>query len=214
MFLRRFRSSFEPLRFQPDYGEEGESNPFARTASADGESRGCLMAVCKDCDALIRECGEKVDSKNRILDEDYTENGISDHAHVTIQYGVCEGNEKVREWCEKNAHPFTFKITGADVFRNEDSWVLVMRCNDDALKQLHNDFCRDIPHVDGEFPDYAPHMTICYMKPETPYDEVVKFCNEKLSGREVEVEELEYSDENDNLERIVLKKVENSSEEE
>lgn len=214
MFLRRFRASLEPLRSQPDYGENADGNPFARNASVNGESKGCLMAVCNDCDALIRECGEKIEAKNRILDEEYTENGISNHAHVTIQYGVCENSDKVREWCEKNVHPFTFKITGADVFKNEDSWVLVMRCNDESLKEVHKNFCRDIPHVDGEFPDYAPHMTICYMKPETPYDDVVKLCNEKLSGREVSVDKFEYSDENDNLNIIVLKEGENSEKEE
>lgn len=203
MMLRRFRAGLEPLRLQPDYGENGDGNPFARTAS-DNDSKGCLMAVCEGFDDLIMECGKRIPEQDRIVDEDYTDNGISNHAHVTVQYGVCEGLEKVMDWCKRNVHPFTFKITGADIFKNEDSWVLVMRCNDEALKKLHSDFCRDIPHVDGEFPEYSPHMTICYMKPDTKCDDVVKFCNERLSGKEVDVKELEYSDSDDSVEKIVL----------
>lgn len=199
MMLRRFRGSMEPLRSSPDYGEREDMNPFARIAAVEKPSTGCLMAVLPDeCTALINECGEKIDPKYRILDEEYTENGISERAHVTLKYGICGSSDDVREWCSEKLSPFNVVFTGASVFKNDDSWVLVMLCGKDKVYEYNSELCKTIPHIDP-YDKYTPHMTICYMKPGTECDEVLKYCNEKFSGKEYEVSEMEYSDENDKV---------------
>ena len=207
IMLRRWRASLEPLRARPDYGEHEDGNPFARNASEkDGDGYGCLMAVCPDeINALIQECGNKIDIKDRLVDEDFTDEGISDHAHVTLKYGIVDSPEKVVDWCGKNIHPFKFKTTGADVFKNEDKWVLVIRCADKSLKDINEDVCKHIAHVDDDFGEYKPHITICYMKPETDYQDVLKFCNDNVSGKEIAVSAVEYSDKDDNVQKIELK---------
>ena len=204
MILRRFRANVGLLRDQPDYGESEDGNPFARVAS-EGESHGCLMAVCPDeFDGIIKNAADKVEA-NALVDEEWAEGGISDKAHVTLKYGICEDSEKVLKWCSDNLiKPFSFRFTAADIFENEDKWVLVMLCDKEELGEINKNLCKSIPHVDSEFEDYKPHMTICYVKPETDCNEAVKFLNDTLSGREVEITEVEYSDADDKTTKLKL----------
>lgn len=200
--LRRWRASLEPLRSQPDYGENADSNLYARTASED-VSYGCLMAVCpEDMNALVRECGNIVDVKDRILDQSWTDDGISSKAHITIKYGVVSPTDKVVDWVSKNAKPFNFRFIGADVFKNDDSWVVIVKCETENLSKINHDFSKNIPHVDDDYGGYTPHMTICYVKPNTNVDNVIKHCNEVFSGKECHISVFEYSDEKDDTTEI------------
>lgn len=131
---------------------------------------GCIMMA-----ADIPNWKEKisvVDKKDIYeKDDDY---GYENEPHVTILYGLHDNEFDVKEIYDelKNLKPISVTIDKISIFENENFDVVkfdvpVIK----ELKQYRNQFIKKYPNTQT-FPDYHPHMTICYTKPGTGY----KYC--------------------------------------
>ena len=96
------------------------------------------------------------------------EYGREKETHVTILYGfVPELNELQIRKVLQGVEPFTITLTGIDTFKNEKEGYDVVKftVESSVLRQL-NEKTKKYPNQ-NEFPNYSPHLTICYVKPGT-----------------------------------------------
>lgn len=128
--------------------------------------RGCLMCMVskKDSD-LIVEFGKRL-----IKDEDlYVENNEygreSSPCHITLRYGFLKDlNELEIRQLLQNQKPFMVEIIGLNKFENPPKYsVSVFKVNSPVLKQLNE--MSGIYLNENDYPEYLPHLTLCYTKP-------------------------------------------------
>lgn len=123
--------------------------------------KGCLMAAVKINPDSLTEWEDKVISK--IRDSDLTEDGIESWPHVTVKYGFdCDqvSPDLIKQFLPKV--PLIAKITGVDLFRNEECDVLHYTIESEELVNLH-DKLEALPHKEF-YSKYNPHVTIAYLK--------------------------------------------------
>jgi 2'-5' RNA ligase len=107
--------------------------------------------------------------QSKIEDEDiYTKEGDDGYGremqpHVTILYGIHSdvSDKKVEKYIHKILNP-QFKLSGISFFENTEFDVIKF---DVESKDLHdlNKLFKELPHT-STFPNYHPHVTICYLK--------------------------------------------------
>jgi 2'-5' RNA ligase len=94
--------------------------------------------------------------------------GIQENPHVTILYGTHKEvtPEMIKSVFDNFTDNINIVVDGIDIFENEDYDVVKFNVKPDgALKYLHDELSK-FPNSNS-FPDYKPHITICYVKKGT-----------------------------------------------
>ena len=110
------------------------------------------------------EIHELIDDKDVYYEEGDRSFGLEDEPHTTLLFGL---HDDVTDDDVKNVlDRFTYgncKLQNASLFQNPDYDVLKFDVSGDNLHKT-NDLLRKYPHTNN-FPDYHPHTTIGYLKP-------------------------------------------------
>jgi hypothetical protein len=103
--------------------------------------------------------------------------GLEQEPHVTILYGIepTEDKKKLLNIC-KQFPKIEIEGTGVSIFKNEKFDVLKIDVNPIKLLPIHN-FLKDNFEFENDYPDYHPHITIAYLKPNCGK----KYCNPNTS---------------------------------
>jgi 2'-5' RNA ligase len=91
--------------------------------------------------------------------------GIQENPHVTILYGLHKEvtPEMIKSVFDNFTDNINIVVDGIDIFENEDYDVVKFNVKaDGALQYLHDELSK-FPNSNS-FPDYKPHITICYVK--------------------------------------------------
>lgn len=132
-------------------------------------SKGCLMAMILDPErqSLLR-FGKKIVKEDDlyVVGDEF---GREKETHVTILYGFVPDLEKeqIIEILDDIQAPFSITLTGIDTFQNKEEGFDVVKFSVESpiLRQLNTKASR-YPNQ-NDFPNYSPHMTIAYVKPDT-----------------------------------------------
>lgn len=117
---------------------------------------------------------EYINPGHMYLEEGDRSYGIEDEPHITLLYGLHPRitKDEIKTILDK----FTFtevKMMKPSLFKNEK--YDVVKC-DIVSGELHkvNAELKKLPHI-STFPEYHPHITICYMKPGFGDEFIKKF---------------------------------------
>jgi hypothetical protein len=105
---------------------------------------------------------ESDDIYTKIGDDSY---GIQDKPHLTLLYGLHDNVDfdSVKQIFDEFSQDINIEIDGIGLFQNKDYDVVKLNVKpDDGLQYLH-DKLSELPNSNS-FPDYKPHITICYVK--------------------------------------------------
>lgn len=90
--------------------------------------------------------------------------GLESEPHCTILYGIhsdVSDDEVISMFSNLNKNDFDIEVDGIDCFHNKDYDVLKLNVKSQALNHL-NTIAKELPHT-SDYPDYKPHITICYL---------------------------------------------------
>lgn len=154
----------------------------------------------------LKTAREKIAPEDRAADVNGTEGGIETQPHVTVRYGIRgEATPQMRRFIESQA-PFEAKLGKTDTFppsEHSDGAATIISPID--APELHRISAEIEKHGDFEpssFPEYKPHATLGYVKPEA----AAKYVGMgETEGKKFPVRSIAISDRNGNLEEIPLK---------
>lgn len=151
------------IRLKPMLNED-------RSGTAD---KGCLMAMILEPQrqALLNFGNKLVREEDLYVVGD--EFGREKETHVTILYGFVPDLDRSQVvQIIRNVKPFTLTLTGVDTFKNEKEGFDVVKFSVESpiLRQLNAE-AQKYPNQ-NDFPNYSPHLTIAYVKPNTFGEEV------------------------------------------
>lgn len=94
--------------------------------------------------------------------------GKETEAHCTVLYGFHLDNDnlvnELKEMTKQNCkEPIKLTVAGVSCFNNKDFDVLKFDIQSEKMSEL-NKICKQFPHT-NTFPNYHPHITIAYLKP-------------------------------------------------
>jgi 2'-5' RNA ligase len=120
-----------------------------------------------------------------VYDDDKHDFGVERNPHVTILYGFHEDEVSLDKIYDsiKDGRPIGLNIERVSVFNNKDYDVLKFDVNSKPLYSLNAFFKNNFKNT-NDFPDYHPHMTICYLKKGTSEKYLDKFGNINLKIRD------------------------------
>lgn len=154
---------------------------------------------------LSREVKKTAES---IIDPEdiHPEEGLEQHPHITVKYGLHTGNvDVVERSIPADQGPIEAEISDVEVFRPEgESYeVLVARIKSEQMEGLNKIISQNLPHTDS-FPTYNPHLTLGYLKKGTGE----KYENVKtgLEGKKVKLDKIEFSSKSGDVQVIDLTK--------
>lgn len=110
-------------------------------------------------------------ARKQIADEDCGGEGKDvDTNHVTVRYGIEDGDlDALRAFIARQS-PFEMQVIGLEAFppseHSEGMSPLVVRMASPDLHQIHDEIGKYGPFIDEHFPVYKPHCTLAYCKPE------------------------------------------------
>ena len=126
----------------------------------------CIMFQLPDnVKSKIKKLQEKINKEDI-----HPEEGLEDDIHITLLYGIFDGNEvkeKARELL-KSEKPVQAHTGDVEIFepKGEDYDVVVLRVHGKALHDLRSKVEDSLPN-EQTFPTYKPHITIGYVKKGT-----------------------------------------------
>ena len=135
---------------------------------------GCVMLYFTFPD--MKKIHEIIDPDD-LFEEEGEEYGLETEPHCTLLYGLHKGVST--DDVDGALGDFTFETCKADnpsLFKNEKYDVLKFDIHGDNLEEA-NAKLREFPHT-TDFPDYHPHLTICYTK-KNHGDKYVKILKNK-----------------------------------
>lgn len=94
--------------------------------------------------------------------------GIQKNPHLTLLYGLHDNVtlEDVKSVFDLLQEGINIEIDGIGIFENKDYDVVKFNVKPSStLQSLHNELSK-LPNS-NEYPDYKPHITICYVKKGT-----------------------------------------------
>ena len=126
---------------------------------------GCVMVyldVDKDkWESLL----DKIDKEDLYEPEDDPSYGKESKPHVTALYGLhADISDKDIEKEILNVKKPKIKVGGISAFKNDKFDVLKFDIESKDMHKINKNF-REFPHTNS-YPDYHPHMTIAYLKPD------------------------------------------------
>ena len=86
--------------------------------------------------------------------------------HITLIYGIHTGSIKEVLHFFRKEKAFKCILGKIDIFKNERFDVLVINVECDKLHKLHDKIKKNI-EVTETYPEYKPHVTICYLKKDS-----------------------------------------------
>jgi 8-oxo-dGTP diphosphatase len=155
--------------------------------SEDELGKGCLMLQLPFDN--WNEIISKVD-KNDLYDEEGF--GLEDEPHLTVLYGFTphQNIEKIKKTVS-SFKDLSVRIDNVSVFQNDNYDVLKFGiAKDHDLMLLRNEI-EDNFEYESTFPDYNPHCTIAYLKPNTAKKYIDIF--EEYVGSHIKSTEFKYS---------------------
>lgn len=119
--------------------------------------------------------------------------GIETEPHITVQYGFDSSKVSADDIARvvDNFGDVHFTLGALNSFHNDDADILYIEVISEDLLDLNAFLNEDFgEHINYDFPDYVPHITLAYMKPNSssPY----KF-RQEFVGISESVEIIEYS---------------------
>ncbi len=135
--------------------------------SINGHKYGCVMV-----DIPVSNWSEitsSIDPEDIFYgDENGDPKGIQENPHVTILYGLHDDvtEDEVKSVFDNFDGDINIEIDGIDIFENKDFDVVKFNVKPDGSLQYLHDELSKFPNSD-QFPDYKPHITICYVKKGT-----------------------------------------------
>lgn len=121
----------------------------------------CLMLDCTDFKDHLREIQDQIDKDDLYVEENGY--GFETEPHITVLYGIHESNPSVVK-NSINLKPLTYTLTKLSLFENEKYDVLKCSVKSSNLIKLNEECCDNLEFT-SNFPDYTPHLTVCYLKP-------------------------------------------------
>lgn len=102
-----------------------------------------------------------------VYDTDGT-HGIEDFPHLTLLYGLKPEitSEQVQQVLTSFGKPLNIEIEGIDLFENKDYDVVKFNVKKTPELQKLHDMLKTLPNEES-YPDYKPHITICYVNKGT-----------------------------------------------
>ncbi len=134
---------------------------------------------------------------NDIYDGGDSTHGIQKNPHVTILYGLHDDvtEDMVKSVFEKFDEDIHIEVDGVGIFENKDFDVVKFNVNPDGALQHLFDELSKFPNS-NEYPEYKPHITLCYIKkglgnkyvkPDYKYtvNNVNKVCYSMANGKKI-----------------------------
>ena len=109
-----------------------------------------------------------IDTDDIYVKDDDSTYGIQKNPHLTLLYGLHDTvtPEMVKSVFNKFTGDINIEVDGIDIFENEEFDVVKFNVKpDDTLQYLHDELSK-FPNSNS-FPDYKPHITLCYTKKGT-----------------------------------------------
>ena len=122
---------------------------------------GCVMLFFKFPE--MKKIQDMIDPNDLYEEEGDDSFGFDDEPHTTLLFGLHK--EVTTEEVENILDEFTYdtvKAHNPSLFKNEKYDVLKFDIDGDNLHET-NKKLKEFPHT-SDFPNYRPHMTICYLK--------------------------------------------------
>lgn len=143
----------------------------------------------------------------KVADADLAGQGKDvDEPHVTIRYGI-QGDDTagIKKYIESQA-PFEASLGKTGLFppsKNSDGAAVVMvPIESDELHRMNAEIEKEGDFKESDFPDYKPHATVAYIKPEAA-DKYKGMTD--AAGKTFRVESIDISDRDGNKETVHLK---------
>ena len=143
--------------------------------------------------------------RDRISGEDLAGDGKDiDANHVTVRYGIKGGdNAGIKDFLSKQS-PFYAKLGPTDAFppseNSNGAAPVIAPVESDGLRKLNADIEKHGDFKESDFPDYKPHVTVAYVKPEA----AEKYKGMPAEGNPFLVDHVDISDRDGNKERVKL----------
>jgi len=150
---------------------------------------GCLMAPIQDLVASrLRGFSAALPDSRLYLDG--STHGREGEPHVTVLYGIeGEQSEALAEF--EHVGPVNATLGAISTFVNDESIVLKVEVESEGLVLLNMLAKRLLRHKEGDFPDYAPHVTLAYLRHDRSDPEYYEryFCD-IFNGQQVRFDSL------------------------
>jgi len=130
--------------------------------------RGCLMCMIPKSDSdLIVEFGKKLVRDEELYIENDEYGRESSPCHITLRYGFLKDlNELEIRQLIQGQKPFIVELIGLDKFEDNPQYKVAMfKVSSPVLKRLNE--LSSIYLTENNYPEYQPHLTLCYVKPNT-----------------------------------------------
>lgn len=139
-----------------------------------------MLSVPKEVRAIFEELLYNVD------DKDLAGDGKEDDPHITVKYGTHTSNIKdiIEVLKDSGIKEVSFKLGKLSTFppseHSDDAAVLKFDIESEDLLKLNKDISEALKSTDS-FPEYHPHLTLCYLKPSLA-EKYVKSLSEDLTN--------------------------------
>ena len=150
---------------------------------------------------------EKIDKADLMPSTNTTDgSGLEEDSHVTVRYGIDgEDTAGIRKYLESQA-PFEAtlgKITAFPPSEHSDGAApIVIAIESPDLRRMEKEIDQHGDFVERSFPEYKPHTTLAYVKPEAV--EKYKGANDLL-GKKFTVRSVSISKKDGSKEEVLLK---------
>ncbi len=132
--------------------------------------------------------------------------GLEDQAHITVRYGIDgEDHEGIKKYLESQA-PFEATLGKTTAFPPSDhsdgAAPIVVSVESPDLRRMEQEIDAHGDFVERSFPDYKPHVTLGYVKPEA----AEKYVGMKdLQGKKFTIDSVSISKKDGSTEAVQLK---------
>ena len=132
--------------------------------------------------------------------------GLENDSHITIRYGIDgDKNDGIKAYLEKQT-PFEATLGTVTAFppseHSDGAAPVVVAVESPDLRRMEKELDKHGTFVDRSFPEYKPHTTLAYVKPEA----VEKYIGSSdLRGKKFTVRSVSISKKDGSIEKVKFK---------